>query len=161
MDFSLEMTVYLRQINKQATSARVVDHCNPDSISSFNELKTVYWTKEKESTSMENQSVNQYQYKDIILQKIVQEFSSHFTKQPFEHNDLLTEKEHNKLTSMEKRLAMKEYENAKKKLGAHSLKWISEEKWQQQGITSEVVHLSEGIAFFKYFTDGVSNYFLF
>lgn len=136
-DSSLEMSVYLRQINKQAIAARVVDSRTPDSISTVDELNASYWCKQQTESQ---HFVNNCQYEDIVLQKTIEKVSSQLTKKPFQHNDNLTDNAENKLSITEKQAAMDEYEQTLESAPA----WISAEKWSQQGIMAEVVHLREG-----------------
>lgn len=138
MDCSLEMTVYLRQINKQAVSARVVDFRNPDSISSSNELSSLYWCKRH--TESDNLIKSGRQYEDIVLRKITETLSLQLTKKPFEHSDNLLHNEENKLSIAEQQFALDEYEKTINPRAA----WITEDKWKKQGIMAEVVQLQDG-----------------
>lgn len=144
MDTCLEMSVYLRQINKQAISARVVDHRNPDSVSSAEELSIPYWCKQK--TESEHFIQNNRQYEDIVIQKTIEKLSLQLTKEPFEHDDFLLDNEQNKLSITEKQAAMDEYEKALNPCTS----WITEDKWEKQGIMAEAVYLQEGTSYFEY-----------
>ncbi|KAG4068185.1 hypothetical protein HA402_008826 [Bradysia odoriphaga] len=133
MDSSLEMTVYLKQVNKQAISARVVDHRNPDLVSSSRDLSTSRYYLHQ--TEVEDLFENNRQYEDGVIEKTVKKLSTQIARAPFEHSENLLDNNQNALTSSEKECAMAEYDTA---LGVN---WIAEEKWRKQGIWTEVVRL--------------------
>lgn len=153
MDFTLEMSIYTKKITKQGISARVVDDCNPDSVSSSKDFSNLYCGPGY--IDQQPHSANCIEHDKDIVQKITEHFSCRFSKKPFLHHGLLLDRAENKLSISEKLLAIKEYESTKKKTKIPypipTCQWIIEEKWQQQGIAAEVVHLSEGISYIVYF----------
>lgn len=139
VDKCLEKKIYDRQIKKQGMSDRVVDECNPDNHLSIKDVTNLCYDyddeeekekekdkekekeKEKEKDNKDNKDSNSEEeekpttvYADVILQKILQEYREHLTKEPFLHESLLVDRKNEKLSQAEKRLAHRSYEMQKK-----------------------------------------------
>lgn len=109
MDSCLEKKIYDRQVNKQGMSDRVVDECNPDAHLSLKEVTSLCWDDEKES-EIRDFSDSKEKYLDIVMQKIIENFSKRMSKEPFQHESLLIDRKEKKLSMAEKRLAQRGYE---------------------------------------------------
>ncbi|KAJ6642237.1 Helicase ARIP4, partial [Pseudolycoriella hygida] len=109
MDSCLEKKIYDRQVNKQGMSDRVVDECNPDAHLSLKEVTSLCWDDEKE-TEIRDFSDRKEKYLDIVMQKVIENFSEQMSKEPFQHESLLIDRKEKKLSMAEKRLAQRGYE---------------------------------------------------
>ncbi|XP_023812188.1 helicase ARIP4 isoform X2 [Oryzias latipes] len=112
-DFTLEKKIYDRQISKQGMSDRVVDDLNPVLTFTRREVESLLHFVEEEP----DPSLVQLQpdhSTDSVLQKALQLYSNHITKQPFPHESLLMDRRELKLSNAEKRAAKKGYEEEKR-----------------------------------------------
>ncbi|PNF37539.1 hypothetical protein B7P43_G13810 [Cryptotermes secundus] len=109
MDNCLEKKIYDRQINKQGMADRVVDECNPDAHLSIKEVTNLCWDNEQD-TEPRDFSAEKDKYIDVVLQKVLDKFSSRLSKEPFQHESLLVDRKEKKLSQAEKRLAKRSYE---------------------------------------------------
>lgn len=134
VDKCLEKKIYDRQIKKQGMSDRVVDECNPDNHLSIKDVTNLCYDyddeeeKEKERDKEKDTDKEKdckdgvpdeenkpaQNYTDTILQKILQEYREHLTKEPFLHESLLVDRKNEKLSQAEKRLAHRSYEMQKR-----------------------------------------------
>ncbi|XP_063226661.1 uncharacterized protein LOC134533208 isoform X2 [Bacillus rossius redtenbacheri] len=109
MDNCLEKKIYDRQINKQGMADRVVDECNPDAHLSIKDVTNLCWDKEEDS-EVKDFSKEKDKYIDVVMQKVLDKFSSCLSKEPFQHESLLVDRKEKKLSQAEKRLAKRSYE---------------------------------------------------
>lgn len=109
MDNCLEKKIYDRQINKQGMADRVVDECNPDAHLSMKDVTNLCWDDEKD-TEVKDFSTNKDKYIDVVMQKVLDAYSSRLSKEPFQHESLLIDRKEKKLSQAEKRLAKRSYE---------------------------------------------------
>lgn len=79
MDNCLEKKIYDRQINKQGMADRVVDECNPDAHLSIKEVTNLCWDNEQD-TEPRDFSAEKDKYIDVVLQKVLDKFSSRLSK---------------------------------------------------------------------------------
>jgi RAD54-like protein 2 len=79
MDNCLEKKIYDRQINKQGMADRVVDECNPDAHLSIKEVTNLCWDNEQD-TEPRDFSAEKDKYIDVVLQKVLDKFSSCLSK---------------------------------------------------------------------------------
>lgn len=79
MDNCLEKKIYDRQINKQGMADRVVDECNPDAHLSIKEVTNLCWDNEQD-TEPRDFSSEKDKYIDVVLQKVLDRFSSRLSK---------------------------------------------------------------------------------
>lgn len=79
MDNCLEKKIYDRQINKQGMADRVVDECNPDAHLSIKEVTNLCWDNEQD-TEPRDFSAEKDKYIDVVLQKVLDRFSSRLSK---------------------------------------------------------------------------------
>jgi RAD54-like protein 2 len=79
MDNCLEKKIYDRQINKQGMADRVVDECNPDAHLSIKEVTNLSWDNEQ-YTEPRDFSAEKDKYNDVVLQKLLDRFSSRLSK---------------------------------------------------------------------------------
>lgn len=113
MDNCLERKIYDRQVNKQGMSDRVVDECNPDAHLSMKEVTNLCWDDEKDTEIRDFASIKD-NHSDIVMKKIIDNYSSRMSKEPFKHESLLIDRKEKKLSMAEKRLAQRGYELEKK-----------------------------------------------
>lgn len=109
MDNCLEKKIYDRQVNKQGMSDRVIDECNPDARLSMKEVTNLCYDDDKEA-EMCDFSESKDKYKDIVMKKVIDLFSTRMTTEPFQHESLLIDRKEKKLSMAEKRLAQRGYE---------------------------------------------------
>ncbi|XP_066996034.2 uncharacterized protein [Anabrus simplex] len=109
MDNCLEKKIYDRQINKQGMADRVVDECNPDAHLSIKEVTNLCWDNEEE-TEVRDFSKEKDKYIDVVMQKVLDKYSTVLSKEPFQHESLLVDRKEKKLSQAEKRLAKRSYE---------------------------------------------------
>lgn len=109
MDNCLEKRIYDRQVNKQGMSDRVVDECNPDAHLSIKEVTNLCWDNDEE-TEVKDFSDLRDQYPDLVMQKVLEKYSTTLSKEPFRHESLLVDRKEKKLSMAEKRLAQRGYE---------------------------------------------------
>jgi RAD54-like protein 2 len=112
VDNCLEKKIYDRQINKQGMADRVVDECNPDAHLSIKEVTSLCYD-DGEDPELKSFSDHVENFSDIVIQKILTNFSSTLTREPFHHESLLIDRKEKKLSQAEKRLAQRGYEMEK------------------------------------------------
>lgn len=112
VDNCLEKKIYDRQINKQGMADRVIDECNPDAHLSIKEVTSLCYDDGDDPDIKEfGDQIEKYQ--DLILKKILRDYSKTLTKEPFQHESLLVDRKEKKLSQAEKRLAQRGYEMEK------------------------------------------------
>lgn len=116
MDKCLEKKIYDRQIKKQGMSDRVVDECNPDAHLSIKDVTNLCYDYNDDEEKSANAGFEKPldSYTDTIMKKILTEFKSNLTKEPFFHESLLVDRKNEKLSQAEKRQAHRSYEMQKK-----------------------------------------------
>lgn len=116
MDKCLEKKIYDRQIKKQGMSDRVVDECNPENHLSIKDVTNLCYDFDDvdDKTHTIEFSKPLESYTDVIIKKILTEYTSRLTKEPFFHESLLIDRKSEKLSQAEKRLAHRSYELQKK-----------------------------------------------
>lgn len=115
IDNSLEKKIYDRQIGKQGTADRVVDELNPEARLSLKDVTSLVCDDEDDPPPKDYGANmgRQLNLADQILGSVLQRWGSSFTKDPFQHDALLTEGKDSKLSKAEKRMAQRLYEKAK------------------------------------------------
>ena len=111
----MEKKIYDRQIGKQGTADRVVDELNPEARLSLRDVTSLVCDDE-EDPPPKDYGVNRNPHlnlTDPILENVLQNWGSSFTKDPFQHEALLVESKESKLSKAEKRMAQRLYEKAK------------------------------------------------
>lgn len=109
MDACLEKKIYDRQVSKQGMSDRVVDECNPEAHLSMKEV-TSFCFDDDDVTEVREFTENKEEYKDLVVQKLLDDHSKQLTKKPFQHESLLVDHKEKKLSASEKRMAKRGYE---------------------------------------------------
>jgi RAD54-like protein 2 len=111
----LEKKIYDRQIGKQGTADRVVDELNPEARLSLRDVTSLVCDDE-EDPPPKDYGVNRNPHlslTDPILENVLKNWGSSFTKDPFQHEALLAESKESKLSKAEYRMAQRLYEKAK------------------------------------------------
>lgn len=112
-DNSLEKRIYDRQVNKQGIADRVVDELNPESNFTWKEVTTLIHDNEQDSM-LQDLSIYASKYSDEVLQFLCTDMNQCLSREPFEHESLLSDRKELKLTKHEKRLAKQSYEMEKR-----------------------------------------------
>lgn len=111
----MEKKIYDRQIGKQGTADRVVDEMNPEARLSLRDVTSLVCDDEEDPPPRDygvNRNPN-LRLTDSILELVLKNWGSSFTKDPFQHDALLVESKESKLSKAEKRMAQRLYEKAK------------------------------------------------
>ena len=111
-DNSLEKKIYDRQINKQGMSDRIVDEMNPDAHLSSKEVHSLI-CDEDEDPVVEDMTQYLEGFEDPVMKQIISKFGHMLTKLPFSHESLLVDRQDNKLSKYEKKLAERAYKMEK------------------------------------------------
>ncbi|XP_023219206.1 helicase ARIP4-like [Centruroides sculpturatus] len=112
-DNSLEKRIYDRQVNKQGIADRVVDELNPESNFTWKEVTTLIHDNEQDNM-LQDLSVYASKYNDEVLKYLCTDLNQCLSREPFEHESLLSDRKELKLTKHEKRLAKQSYEMEKR-----------------------------------------------
>jgi RAD54-like protein 2 len=111
-DNSLEKKIYDRQVNKQGMADRVVDEMNPDAHLSSKEVHSLI-CEEEEDPPVQDYTDKVDDYTDPVLKHVVSHHGHKLTKEPFAHESLLVDKQDDKLSKAEKKLAVRAFKMEK------------------------------------------------
>ncbi|XP_053536183.1 helicase ARIP4 isoform X4 [Ictalurus punctatus] len=114
-DFTLEKKIYDRQISKQGMSDRVIDDLNPVLTFTRREVESLLNLVEEEPDPLDSAYLlHPQENMETVLRKACMRYPHLITKQPFNHESLLMDRQDLKLTKEEKQAAKKSYENEKR-----------------------------------------------
>ncbi|XP_054162344.1 helicase ARIP4-like [Oppia nitens] len=115
-DNSLEKKMYDRQVNKQGMANRVVDEQNIEANFTWREITELLADLNTiEEPPIEVFTVEQLsKFNDELIKRICRKHNYSITRLPFEHESLFLDRKEQKLNSLEKRMAFRQYDEAKR-----------------------------------------------
>ncbi len=116
-DNSLERKIFNRQIGKQGTADRVVDELNPEAWLSMKDSTSLDYEEEEDPPKeayIKIQHSPDASLVDPVLQKVLEQWGSIFTQDPFQHVNRPAESKAPKMSADAKRAAVDHYEEDKR-----------------------------------------------